>query len=137
MSATFIIVKQDEAVRQRAVDHILGLSRDKPWNIEIKKHVKKRSLSQNALMWKWINQAADIIGRHTGYDADDMHEFFKAKFLPAAGRTRIVIDGIPVERFTTTKLNTKEMHDYMGAIDRWAVSYLGLRLPHPEDAQRR
>lgn len=120
-----------------AVAHIVALDAKYDWRVETMRYVKRRSPSQNNLMWMWLNKVADITGQHTGYDSDDMHYFFKHKFLPGSGKTIIQIGGETVVRLTTTNLNTIEMHNYMEAIDRWAVEFLKLILPRPEDVQRR
>ena len=128
MKATTITVR-DEALRERVIQHIAALNLDKPWDITIKRHVKKRSLSQNALMWKWITEVAEAVSEHTGMDAGDVHEFFKAKFLP--GKV-IEMGGESVLYRSTRDLATGEMADYMDRIYAFATTELGLFLSAPE-----
>lgn len=134
--ATEIIIR-DEALRQNAIDVLASLDLSRPYVMQVKRYVKKRTLSQNNLMWMWLNQVADLVSEHTGYDAEDIHEFCKRKFLPASGRVAVLIGGEYVERLTTTKMTTLEMSAYMNAIDAWASMELGLVLPHPVDLHRR
>ena len=100
-----------------------------PLSISWGKYKSNRSLEQNKLLWKWL----DIIRVHIAdsggelFTAEELHEFFKAKFLPS----RVVeINGEAIRcRATTTKLNTKEMSAYLESIDRHAADSLHLILP--------
>lgn len=124
------VIVRDEGMRTRVVQHIAALNIDKPWAITIEPYRKKRTLSQNALMWKWINEVAQYVHEATGQDSDDVHEFFKVKFLPA----RIVeLGGEIIEWRTTTRLTTAEMSEYMNKIYAWVTTELGLLLPVPQD----
>lgn len=130
------VVVGDEQTRARALRFLQSLDLSKPWEITIQRKRRKRTLSQNALMWKWINEVADLVSRETGQDADDIHEFFKAKFLPAAGRKIVEIGGETVEHRTTTELSTADMGRYMDAIYAFVVNELGILLPLPEEYGR-
>lgn len=128
------IVVQDEHMRKRVLDLIAALDLSRKWQVTVEPYRKKRSLSQNSLMWAWINEVAGHVREHTGMEADDVHEFFKQKFLPA----RVIeLAGETVEHRTTTKLTTAEMSEYMDAIYRFCTSELGLLLPLPEEALNR
>lgn len=88
-----------------------------------------RSLSQNALMWVYLTK----IALETGDDAEDLHEFFKSKFLPK----RIVkIKGKENEHEvesigSTTKLNKADFGEYMSKIERLT----GIAIPSKEEAE--
>ena len=130
---TIPLTIRDERDRERVLGLIGALNIAKPWTVTVAPYRKARTLSQNALMWKWINEVADHVREHTGMDSDDVHEFFKAKFLPA----RVVeLSGEAIEYRTTTKLTTTEMHDYMERIYAFCTSELGMYLPVPEDLGR-
>lgn len=128
------IVIRDEAGRKRAIDLLLVLNLTKPWEITVEPHRKKRSLSQNSLYWKWLNETMKIVSQETGNDADDLHEFFKRKFLAPQV---IEIGGETVQRWTTTKLTVPEMTDFINKVYAWVTSELGLILPVPEDMHQR
>lgn len=124
----------NDSVRDRAIDAV----RTAPEGVEIniKPHKSSRSLQQNNLYWKWLDlirlHVADSSGKI--FSAEELAEWFKAKFLPA----RVVeLDGeiVPYRR-TTTKLNTADMAAYLDSIDRYCVECLSLYLPQPgqEDA---
>lgn len=109
------------------------LNMDKPWEVTIKPHRKHRSLSQNAMLWKWYTAIAEAIKDHTGMDAEEVHEALKQKFLTP----RIVeIDGEVYEIRSTKKLSTAEMTEYLNRIHAWATSELGLLLPLPSELGR-
>ncbi len=127
MKETVII--RDEGMRERVVQHIAGLNISKPWAITIEPYKGRRTLSQNALMWKWIEAVVMHIHEATGQDKEDVHEWLKTQFLPAKV---IEIDGRVVFRYSTKGLTTAEMSKYMDKIYAWATTELGLLLPVPE-----
>lgn len=116
----------DQSGQMKAVEMIRGLDLKKKWRVEIKRHVNKRSLSQNALYHRWI----DIISEYTGYEHDEIHDFFKAKFLPPV---IIEVGGDRHVSRTTTKLTTSEMTNYMDRVYRFSVADIGVTLPLPDD----
>jgi hypothetical protein len=127
-------VLRDETIRANVLRLIAALDLSKPWQVTVEPFRKPRTLSQNALMWKWLNDVAEAVSQHTGMDADDIHEFFKKKFLTP----RIVeIGGEAVERYTTTNLSTAEMSRYMDRIYAFVTSELGILLPLPEEMHQR
>lgn len=131
MSAEFTI--RDEQSRQFALDSIGRLNVAKPWTVTLAPFRKKRSLSQNALMWKWLDEVAGHISETTGYSPEEVHEHMKRKFLTPK---RIEIDGEITESYSTRNLTTAEMTDYLNRIYVWATSEMGLFLTNPEDQGR-
>ena len=128
------IIIRNEPPRKLALLTIGALDLEKPWVLTIERETKRRTLSQNALMWKWVGEVVDHVEVYTGHDKDEIHDYFKDRFLP----TRIVSFGDDVRKVTgsTKKLNTAEMTDYMNKIYAWATTELGLFLPVPEDLGR-
>lgn len=133
MARAPFIVRSEEG-RQRALQVIASLDLAKPWEIIVAPHRKKRTLSQLGLYWKWINEVAEMVARETGHDADEIHEFFKQKFLPPEV---IEINGEIIERRTTTNKSTVEMTAYMDRIYAFCTSELGLFLTLPEHMHER
>lgn len=134
MKGKFIII--NSAVADRACAFIRSLPHDEPHSVVIAPHKSTRSLAQNNTLWLWLDTIRIHIADTTGsvFSAEELHEWFKTKFLPA----RIVeVNGeaVPVRR-TTTKLNTKEMAEYLDAIDRYCADSMHLWLPQPEDMGR-
>lgn len=90
-----------------------------------------RNLAQNAYLWGVVYE---YLSEHTGYTADELHEWAKMKFLPkrlaltdgnGEIREELVIGG------TTTRLNKLEFGEYIDAIRRFAAEELMLVIPDP------
>lgn len=127
MKRKFILC--NDSVRDRAINAV----REAPEGmaVEIKKHRANRTNPQNALHWKRLDIIRMHIADSTGqiFSPEEMHDFFKRKFLPVrlvevAGETEKVTP-------TTTKLDTKKMAEFMDAIDRYCIDRLNLYLPLP------
>jgi hypothetical protein len=103
----------------------------KPLKVKVEVYRKQRSLAQNALMWMWYHEIQKHLQVTTGewYSDDDIHEFFKRKFLPI----RVVRIGNEIKRVrpSTRKLSTMEMSDYLNSIDMYCSTELELNLTHP------
>src|SRR5690625_94913 len=129
-----VIVLRDDILRQSLIRYVQALDLSKPVQVTVAPHRKRRSLSQNALMWKWIHEITPYIQDKTGIeDPAVLHEYFKQTFLPAE---IVEICGDVMEYRTTTKLTTAEMSEYMDRIYSWATQELGLLLPLPEEYMR-
>jgi len=118
------------------VQHVIqNLDSEKVWIVEIKKKTKGRTLSQNALYWRWMDKIASLVSETTGYEVDEVHGLFKDKFLP---KRIVTIGGVETEiPGSTKKLTTKEMVSYMDRIDRFCIQHLGISLPIPSEMQMR
>ncbi len=125
---------RDETTRSAAMGLIGMLNvADKQWDITIVPHRERRSLSQNALLWKWLEEVVKHVHEATGQDKDDIHEHLKQKFLT----TKITeINGEISKRWSTKGLSKAEMSAYLDKIYAWATSEMGLLLPVPEDLGR-
>ena len=119
-----VTTKADKA---KVVAYIEKLPEGKSYNIAITQKKEVRTLPQNKLYWLWIACISD----ETGNDKENLHEFFKMKYL----------DGKFVELFSesfwmngsTKELDTKQFTHYLEAIQVFASSELGVILPNPED----
>jgi hypothetical protein len=102
---------------------------NEPKIVTVEKHEPKRNVPQNALYWLWLT----CIENETGTDKDDLHEFFKNKFLK-----KQIIECLN-ENFavvpTTTKLKKSEFAEYLQKIQRFVLLELEINLPNPEDLQ--
>lgn len=121
----------NEAHRYSVLKFFEAVSLDKPLRVTVEENRPRRTLSQNALMWKWLNEAADKLAEYSGHAPDEIHEFLKAKFLPP---TIVEVNGEIREYRTTTKLNTREMHDYMERVYQFLAGECGIYLTLPEEA---
>ena len=128
-------ILRTDAVRANCIQAIQALRLDgKPWHVRIEPVKKRRTLSQNNLMWAEIEWIVAAVGRETGNDKEDLHKFFKSKFLP---RRIIKVNGEAREVDpTTTTLKTHEMSEYMERIRAWCASELGLVLPEYRPDER-
>ena len=116
----------NEVGRQKAVTYfkaLLGFG--KIINISEAKEI--RTLNQNRLYWLYMA----CIEQETGNDADDLHEYFKIKFLGLEAKQ--VLDGAVYRGKSTTKLDTKQFTDYIEKIVRFASTELSIALPDPND----
>jgi len=136
MKKVFSFIVQDNKLilddKQGFNQAVIALNGEKG-KLTIAKYKKVRSLSANALYWKWMT----ILGEYIGHSKEDMHQVFKKQFLadkmPALSKdvfmaylaSQNIID-------STTELNTKEMTEYMDKIQAQARE-LRVQLPLPED----
>lgn len=113
--------------KAEAISAIQELNEDDSWDIKITKKRWKRSISQNNLYWLWLT----CIEHETGNDRNDLHEFFKAKFL---GFEEIQVLQYTVTRvISTTSKDTKRFKEYLDKIQLFASVELGIELPDPND----
>lgn len=104
----------------------------------LKRYKAKRSLSQNGYYWKVIiasvRQGLIDHGFESCYlDKDSVHALLASKFLKRdianeAGEFITIT-------LSTADLNKVEFGEYIDAIDRWAIDFLGFNLPLPEQQQ--
>lgn len=127
------VIIRNESLRKMVLLTIGALDLAKPWKVTIERESKRRTLSQNALMWMWLDRVAAHVMEHTGHDKDEIHEFFKHKFLPIR---YVVIGGQSLPYRSTKNLTTAEQSAYMDKIYAFCTSDLGLFLPVPEDLGR-
>jgi hypothetical protein len=103
----------------------LNLSLGYVLNFELKKKI--RSIPQNKKYWLVLT----AIEQETGNDKNDLHEFFKDKYLKKqlieCFNTQIL--KIP----TTTKLNTSEFSQYLEKITIFAATELNFTIPEESD----
>lgn len=86
------------------------------------KHI--RTTSQQAFYWVYLG----VIERETGENANELHEFFKRKFLPPVFR---MVRGEEIEMPRTTKtLSKSEFSEYLDKI----AALTEIPLPDPKEA---
>ena len=110
----------------------LARFRDGEVVITIARRRATRSAQANAYYW---SQVVGLVADHTGHTPDEIHEIYKAKFLPkrlsfADG------NGVVVGEFviggTTTRLTKTEFYEYVEQIRLWAAEELGVVIPDPD-----
>ncbi len=112
--------------KEKAISYIERI--DKDMLCEVRKDKRNRSIVQNSYYWFLLT----MLEQDTGNDKDDLHEYFKQKYLKATGES---FDGLFNYIKSTTKLNTTEMEDYLGKIRMFASRELGCFLPLPNETE--
>lgn len=115
----------DKASRSTVVLDISTLDLNKPWVVTIKRY--KRSLNQNALFHKWVDQ----IACHTGHTNEETKDQLKFMFLPPTSITEF--KGVITEHRHTSMLDKAEMGLFMDRVSAFAHSDLRVRLTVPEE----
>lgn len=133
MSQTFTIRKTaDGWTNTKAWDEYRDSLPEGRYKVEIKPY-KTRSLQQNKyyhsvvvpMVFDGLRDAGFTI-RHT----DDAHEVLKNLFL----KVREEKGGIAIERVrSTTELSTTEFNEYIQFIQVWAIDYLNISIPLPNE----
>jgi CTP:phosphocholine cytidylyltransferase-like protein len=91
--------------------------------VTIKKNRPVRSVSANSYMWIVLQ----AIANHTGDTADDLHEFFKKKYLSKEVQGEIIGQ-------STKNLDTNEFAIYLKKVKEFAKTILEVHyIPEPED----
>lgn len=119
------ITKEDGQVRiDTNLDYLFSTLRNGVYTLTIKRASEKRTIAQNDLMWMWFA----CIENETGTAKEDVYNHYCKKFLskPDPMGEGFIND-------TSSRLNTKQMTDFMMKIQADAASELGITLPVPED----
>lgn len=116
--------------QKRELNDFFIRCQDWDYIVKIEKKKEKRSISQNAY-YNWV--VLKVFMEYTGSSQEDLHYFFKNKFLSNV----IEIDiWWKLEKFrhikSTTDLNKKEFEEYLSKI-RMFASDQGLCIPLPNE----
>lgn len=125
--------------REKLIDRIgrflRSLSIEQAWEVEVKKHVKRRSNGQNAFLWGVVYPTILEKGGPdlAGWTADDLHEFFLGQHF---GTEEITLYGRLHERALrrSSKLSTVEFMDYVASIQRF-MSERGVYVADPNEGE--
>lgn len=110
------------------INKAFALSNGKMLQITVSNIKKDRSTNQNAYYWGVVLR---MIAEETGYTPDDMHEYFKLRFMP---KNIIQIKSEKREvPFSTTKLQTNEFEMYLEQIRAFAAEELQIVIPLPNE----
>ena len=109
------------------------LASGKAYRVNVKEWREQRSLSQNSLMWVWLDIISKELKPNDQQHSNEVwHEYFKMYFCPQkivampAGRDLVVK--------STKLLDVGEMCHYMTQIHNWAAGHF-LVLPVPENSE--
>ena len=117
---------QSEIDREMVIAQIKRLDLKKTFTVEITEKRVRRTISQNSLYWLWLN----CISHETGNDKDDLHDYFKKKYLEPENS---ILFGETFLRWSTKILTTNMFKYYLDKIQQFASSELAITLPDPED----
>ena len=120
-------VVRTDADRKAMVAAIQATELSRPFVLEWKPLVKKRSIGQNNLYWKQLA----CLSQETGHTKEELHEYFSLRYLPWF--TSEVMGRDISMRKSTKNLTTSEFSDYLDQINQEALS-LGIFLPSPGSA---
>lgn len=126
------IIIRNEDLRKAALFTIGALDLEKPWELTIERHVKKRTNAQLALMFAWIDKVVEMVHEDTATDKATIHKFFKEMYLDPI---RTEFAGKVFLEYTTKGLPIQIMAAYMNKIYAWCAAE-GYILPVPEDLGR-
>jgi len=99
------------------------------WTLKMEKTKSQRTVSQNALLWLWMEAASQWWYEASGvrYTKEQMKEYFARLFLPVTDPDGNTIGG------STSGLGTEQMTEFLENIRVYALEKWGLELPLPED----
>ena len=109
----FNLVKSNLPVLIARLNDLLDSDDPDNWQVIIKKRADSRSVEQNARLWSLYTS----IGNYLGYTAEEVHQLMGFKFLLI--EKYVGKDKITLVR-STTKLDVKDMSEYMEKIEAWA-----------------
>lgn len=117
-----IFVLDTEDKRARCVSILQRVPLKPALEITIQTYNPKRSTVANRRYWAII----DLVAKKTGHDGDEIHDFWKEKFL---GTRAIEIAGERVVvRPSTRRLNVAQFRDFMDRCENWAITEMGVWL---------
>ena len=136
MSNHFIIRPGTQAaiIKNNAVTAVKSLPLDELTEITIRPYRKSKSQEQLSYLWGIVlptisKHVEESTGEH--YSTDDMYEYFIGKYAETkVAKTPL---GVPFTyKVSASKMNTKQMSDFIGSIIQHAASSLNCVIPDPE-----
>lgn len=103
---------------------------------ELRLAEETRSLRASNYYWAVVIKAAV---EHSGQPADDVHDFWCAKFIPSEQKHLQFFHKMTGEKIEadvdtrrSSKLNRAEFYDYVEACRQWLIDFLGVSTPDPD-----
>ena len=116
----------DKTSHDTVMGEIARLDMTRRWTVIVKLYHAKRTLDQNALFHKWVEECANF----NGDSFDDMKDHLKRMFCPVTSRTEVC--GVVMEHRRTRDLDVAQMSEFMEKVSAFAHGDLGVRLTVPE-----
>jgi hypothetical protein len=115
-------VAYGEASLQKVASIIAALNPKVEWRIDIRRHIGRRTVSQNKLYFAVLTEMAN----ETGHTKDEMHDAMKTKFLPQQvvnlGGEEVYIPS------SSAKLDKATFTEYVEKVMAFAASELGIQV---------
>lgn len=118
---------QKKESKQKLFEYLKGLN--SVYKLEIKKDKNNRSGMQNRYYWGVVLK---MIMEHTGDDKDDLHDYFKRKFLSYDKAIKATGEAYTRTR-DTHDLDTGEFETYLEEIRRFAAVEIEIVIPLPNE----
>ena len=100
---------------------------NKTVEVTIKEYKPKRSNQLNQYYWGVV---VKIISDYTGYTKEETHELLKQTFL----KKKVLIEDTWYDTTeSTTKMNNKEMLEFIEEVKQWAAQTLYVYIPDPHE----
>lgn len=94
---------------------------------------ERRGLSQNSLLWLWLNYIAENVPvSDKKHSTDVWHEYFKNYFCPV--KLMAMPAGDDLQMKSTALLDVGEFSHYLNRIEQWAQSHM-INLPIPPGSE--
>lgn len=136
--AEFWLIKSKDQVNERLKFLSQWLLTEWDWDsavqLDVKRFIPKRSLSQNALFHVWCREMSDhFSAKGADVTEDQMKDLIKYKFLGTEDRVigKTVISGQIRE---TSSLDRGEMMSFMDEVQSWALDH-SVKLTCPIDSE--
>lgn len=100
------------------------------YTIIVKRRPKKRTISQNRLMWLWLAHIQKEEWDNIPATKEEWYGYYVLKFLT---KPMPVGDHMEQTIKTTSHLKTEEMAEFLNNIQLHAATVLGISLPNPDD----
>ncbi len=129
------------------------LAEDERWTVKVSKFDEAKTAAQNRLLWKWNTE----IGAHYGYTPEEMHEYFKERYLINIKLQMCDYFGVLVEavnlfekgtekyvsaakalakEITTRNLRAKQMSAYLSRLKTFAMHEgVPITIPRQEEEE--
>lgn len=124
---------RSERIRDALIDEIMNLPIEPLHRVNISTYRQNKSQEQLGYLWGCVLPAIcqhveDSTGDH--YTTDDVYGWMVDEY--AEDRV-VTINGKPkVVKHTASKMNTKEMHDFIERVIQHAAMNMGLAIPEAE-----
>ena len=115
----------DQPVRWRGV---LARHKGRRVHLTVQREQQRRSLKANAYLWGCVYHE---LAEWSGHTEDELHEFFKEKFLPKRELMFPTGEEVPIHG-TTRLLSMEEFSEYVSKVKLWAAEQ-GVPIPEPDD----